>query len=68
MREQNLHLQISARLQSRDRRAQHAVTKMALSNAQKFGALPLLLDRFELFDWRNGIEFACYKQNPARVT
>ena len=52
------HLQISACFQSRNCGAQHAVTKMALSNAQQFGATPFLLDPLELFEWRDGIELA----------
>jgi hypothetical protein len=41
---------------------------MALSNAQEFGATPLLLDGLELFEWRDRIELACCKQNSGRIT
>jgi len=62
------HLQISACFQSRDCGPQHAVTKMALSNAQHFGATPFLLDPLDLFEWRDRIELACNKQSPGGVT
>src|SRR5438477_5514709 len=56
-----------ALFQTRERLAHHAITEMALRNAEQFRAAPFLLNGVDVGRARDQIEIAGDKEHPRRI-